>query len=101
EIAMRGCDIVIHFAAESHVDRSIYESAPVIETNVMGTFVLLQVARKVGIERFVHITTDEVYADVPPGAFADEDSQLQPSSPYSASKASPALLFLPYVRTFV
>jgi dTDP-glucose 4,6-dehydratase len=100
EEAMRGCDSVVHFAAESHVDRSIYEPAPVIDTNVTGTFVMLQVARKLNIERFVHISTDEVYGDMAPGAFADEDSPLKPSSPYSASKAGSDLLVLSYVRTF-
>jgi dTDP-glucose 4,6-dehydratase len=100
EEAMRGCNVVLHFAAESHVDRSIYEPAPVIETNVTGTFVMLQVARKVRIERFVHISTDEVYGDMAPGAFANENSPLQPSSPYSASKASSDLLVLSYIRTY-
>ena len=100
EAAMEGCDAVVHFAAESHVDRSIYEPAAAIETNVMGTFVMLQVARKLGIERFVHISTDEVYGDILPGAFADEDSPLQPSSPYSASKAGSDLLVRSYVRTY-
>ena len=100
EAAMKGSEVVVHFAAESHVDRSIYEPAPVIETNVTGTFVLLQVARKIGIERFVHISTDEVYGDMPAGAFADEESQLSPSSPYSASKAGSDLLVRSYVRTF-
>src|SRR5580700_9174967 len=88
EAAMRGCDAVVHFAAESHVDRSIYEPAPVIDTNITGTFILLQMARTLRLERFVQISTDEVYGDIPPGAFADERSQVQPSSPYSASKAS-------------
>jgi dTDP-glucose 4,6-dehydratase len=100
EAAMRGCDAVVHFAAESHVDRSIYEPAPVIDTNVTGTFVLLQLARQLRIERFVHISTDEVYGDIPAGAFASENSPLQPSSPYSASKASSDLLVLSYVRTY-
>ena len=100
ESAMRGCDAVVHFAAESHVDRSIYEPAPVIETNVIGTFVLLQVARKLCIERFVHISTDEVYGDMPAGAYAREDSPLKPSSPYSASKAAADLLVCSYVRTY-
>jgi len=100
EEAMRGCDSVVHFAAESHVDRSIYEPAPVIDTNLTGTFVMLQVARKLNIEKFVHISTDEVYGDMPSGAFADEDSPLKPSSPYSASKAGSDLLVLSYVRTF-
>jgi dTDP-glucose 4,6-dehydratase len=100
EEAMRGCNAVVHFAAESHVDRSIYEPAPVIETNVTGTFIMLQVARKLHIERFVHISTDEVYGDMAPDAFANEDSQLQPSSPYSASKAGSDLLVRSYVRTY-
>ena len=100
ESAMAGCSAVVHFAAESHVDRSIYEPAPAIETNVSGTIVLLQVARKLGIDRFVHISTDEVYGDVPADAFADEDSPIQPNSPYAASKASADLLVRAYVRTY-
>jgi dTDP-glucose 4,6-dehydratase len=100
EQAMRGCDAVVHFAAESHVDRSIYEPAAAIETNVTGTFVMLQVARKLDIQRFVHISTDEVYGDMAPGAFANEDSPIHPSSPYSASKASSDLLVISYVRTY-
>jgi dTDP-glucose 4,6-dehydratase len=100
DAAMSGCEWVVHFAAESHVDRSIYEPSAAIETNVVGTFVLLQIARKQGIKRFVHISTDEVYGDIAPGAFADEDSPIQPSSPYSASKASSDLLVRSYVRTY-
>jgi len=100
EAAMAGCQTVVHFAAESHVDRSIYEPAPVIETNVTGTFVLLQIARRLNISKFVHVSTDEVYGDMPHGAFADENSRLQPSSPYSASKASSDLIVRSYVRTF-
>src|SRR6202140_1534049 len=100
EAAMRGCDAVVHFAAESHVDRSIYEPAPVIQTNVTGTFTLLEVARKLAVSRFVHISTDEVYGDLAPEAHASEDSPLQPSSPYSASKAASDLLVRSYVRTY-
>lgn len=100
EEAVRGCDAVVHFAAESHVDRSIYEPAPVIETNVTGTFVLLQKARKLGVKRFVHVSTDEVYGDLAPETAADEDALLKPSSPYSASKASSDLLVRCYVRTY-
>jgi dTDP-glucose 4,6-dehydratase len=100
EASMRGCDAVVHFAAESHVDRSIYEPAPVIETNVTGTFVLLQIARRIGIKRFVQISTDEVYGDLWPGTIANEKSPLQPSSPYSASKAAADLLVLSFVRTY-
>ena len=100
ETAIRGCDAVIHFAAESHVDRSIYEPTPVIETNITGTFVLLQIAQRVGIKRFVYISTDEVYGDLPPGIFAHEKSALKPSSPYAASKAAADLLVLSFVRTY-
>jgi dTDP-glucose 4,6-dehydratase len=100
EKAMRGCDAVIHFAAESHVDRSIYEPAPVIQTNVTGTFILLEVARKLSVSRFVHVSTDEVYGDIPLDVFADESFPLQPSSPYSASKAASDLLVRSYVRTY-
>jgi dTDP-glucose 4,6-dehydratase len=100
EAAMTSCDAVVNFAAESHVDRSIYEPAASIETNVNGTFNLLQVTRKLSVSRFIHISTDEVYGDLPPGAFADENSPLQPSSPYAASKAASDLLVRSYVRTY-
>jgi len=100
ETAMRGCDTVVHFAAESHVDRSIYEPAPVVQTNITGTFTLLEIARKLSVQRFVHVSTDEVYGDIPPGALADENSSLRPSSPYSASKAAADLLVCSYVRTY-
>src|SRR6266436_434021 len=100
EKAMHGCDAIVHFAAESHVDRSIYEPAPVIQTNVTGTFILLEVARKTSVARFVHVSTDEVYGDIPSGIFADETFPLQPSSPYSASKAAADLLVRSYVRTY-
>ena len=100
EIAMKGSAAVVHFAAESHVDRSIYEPATAIETNVTGTAVMLHVARKLQIPKFVHISTDEVYGDILAGEFADEDSRVQPSSPYSASKAGSDLLVRSYVRTY-
>ena len=100
ESAMAGCDWVVHFAAESHVDRSIYEPSAAIQTNVTGTFVMLQVARRLGIKRFLHISTDEVYGDMEAGAFADETSPIKPSSPYSASKAGSDLLVASYVRTY-
>ncbi len=99
-MAMSGCDAVVHFAAESHVDRSIYEPGSAIETNVTGTFVMLQVARRLRVERFVHISTDEVYGDMEKDAFADESFPVRPSSPYSASKASSDLLVNSYVRTY-
>jgi dTDP-glucose 4,6-dehydratase len=98
--AMSGCDAVVHFATESHVDRSIYNPAPAIHTNITGTFTLLQVARKLSLAKFVHISTDEVYGDIPPNTFSSEDSPLHPGSPYSASKASSDLLLLSFVRTY-
>jgi dTDP-glucose 4,6-dehydratase len=100
EAAMRGCDAVVHFAAESHVDRSIYEPSPVIQTNINGTFTILEAIRKLSVTRFVHVSTDEVYGDIPPNEFADENAQLSPSSPYSASKAAADLLVRSYVRTY-
>ena len=98
--AMEGCDAVVHFAAESHVDRSISEPAPIIETNVRGTLVLLQVTRELKIPRFVHVSTDEVYGDIPPGRSSDENYPLQPNSPYSASKAASDMLVRSFVRTY-
>jgi dTDP-glucose 4,6-dehydratase len=87
-------------AQESHVDRSIYEPAPAIETNVRGTLILLQIARAQQVQRLVHVSTDEVYGDMAPGAFADEDAPLRPNSPYAASKAGSDLLVRSYVRTY-
>src|SRR5271156_1242413 len=81
EAAMAGCHTVVHFAAESHVDRSICDPAPMIETDVTDTFVLLQIARKLHIEKFVHVSTDEVYGDLAPGTFAAEDSPGSPAAP--------------------
>lgn len=98
--AMAQCEVVVHFAAESHVDRSIYEPAPAIQTNVTGTAVLLQVARALKVRRFLHVSTDEVYGDLVPGAFADENFPLQPSSPYAASKAASDLLVGSFIRTY-
>jgi dTDP-glucose 4,6-dehydratase len=86
EAAMRGCDAVVHFAAESHVDRSIYEPSPVIQTNITGAFVLLEVSRKLSIPRLVHISTDEVYGDIPANAFADENSPCAQAVPTRLQK---------------
>lgn len=93
-------DGVVHFAAESHVDRSILSPAASVDTNVHGTFVLLEAARAARLHRFVHVSTDEVYGSLTPPAEADEEFPLQPSSPYSASKAASDLLALSYFRTF-
>jgi dTDP-glucose 4,6-dehydratase len=92
-------EIVVHFAAESHVDRSIEDASAFIDTNIKGTQVLLDASRKYGIRRFVHISTDEVYGDIEKGQFF-EHTPLNPSSPYSSSKAAGDLLVKSYIRTF-
>ncbi|WP_347489325.1 dTDP-glucose 4,6-dehydratase [Desulfoscipio sp. XC116] len=96
-------DIVVNFAAESHVDRSIENPALFLTTNVMGTQVLLDACRVFGIGRFHQVSTDEVYGDLPldrPDLFFTEETPIHASSPYSASKASADLLTLAYFRTF-
>ncbi|MBV9765175.1 MAG: dTDP-glucose 4,6-dehydratase [Acidobacteriaceae bacterium] len=93
-------DAVIHFAAESHVDRSIHSPAPVITTNLNGTFTLLEAARRNQIPRFIHVSTDEVYGSIEPPQEADEEFPLRASSPYSASKAGSDLLALSYYTTY-
>jgi dTDP-glucose 4,6-dehydratase len=93
-------DAIVHFAAESHVDRSILGPEAFIETNVRGTFSLLEAARAAGGVRFLHVSTDEVYGSIPEPEEADETWPLRPSSPYSASKASADLLALSYWTTF-
>jgi dTDP-glucose 4,6-dehydratase len=93
-------DAVVHFAAESHVDRSIHSPAPVITTNFNGTFTLLEAARRNRIARFVHVSTDEVYGSLDPPLEADERYPVRPSSPYSASKAGSDLLALSYFTTY-
>jgi len=95
---MPGHDAVVHFAAESHVDRSISSAAPFVTSNVMGTQVLLEAARRRGLGRFVHVSTDEVYGSVEQGSWTEE-SPLAPNSPYSASKAGSDLLALAFHRT--
>jgi dTDP-glucose 4,6-dehydratase len=93
-------DAVIHFAAESHVDRSIHSPAPAIHTNLNGTFTLLEAARRNKVAHFVHVSTDEVYGSIEPPHEADESYALHASSPYSASKAGSDLLALSYVTTY-
>lgn len=96
-------DYVINFAAESHVDRSIENPEIFLETNIVGTSVLMDACRKYGIKRFHQVSTDEVYGDLPldrPDLFFTETTPLHTSSPYSASKASADLLVLAYHRTF-
>ena len=96
-------DIVVNFAAESHVDRSIDDLSAFLQTNIIGTQVLMDASRKHGIKRFHQISTDEVYGDLPldrPDLFFTEDTPVHASSPYSASKAGADLIVLAYHRTF-
>ena len=81
-------DTIVNFAAESHVDRSILAPQTALETNIMGTAALLEMARQAKVKRFLHVSTDEVYGDIPQGMFSHEKSTLRPSSPYAASKAA-------------
>jgi dTDP-glucose 4,6-dehydratase len=91
-------DAVVHFAAETHVDRSILHAADFVETNVVGTQTLLDAALRHGVERFVHVSTDEVYGSIAEGSW-DEERPLEPNSPYAASKAGSDLLARAYFRT--
>ena len=96
---MKGCDVVVHFAAESHVDRSITNSEIFIETNVLGTHILLECAKTHKISKFIYMSTDEVYGSVAKG-FSKEGDPFYPSSPYSASKASADLLVQAFHKTY-
>jgi dTDP-glucose 4,6-dehydratase len=93
-----GVDTVVHFAAESHVDRSVLDSGPFVSTNVVGTQRLLDASLTAGVQRFVHVSTDEVYGSIAEGSW-DETRPLEPNSPYSASKAGSDLLARSYHRT--
>ncbi len=93
-------DVVVHWAAESHVDRSILDATPFVETNVRGTQVLLDTAKNSDIQKFINIATDEVYGDLDETGQFFEDTPLNPSSPYSATKASADMLGRAYHRTF-
>jgi dTDP-glucose 4,6-dehydratase len=100
EAAVRGAQGVINFAAESHVDRSIQDSGPFVRTNVLGTQVLLDVARKYGVERYVQVSTDEVYGSLGAAGYFTEETPLAPNSPYAASKAAADLLVRSYAHTY-
>ena len=97
--AVKGCDAVVHFAAESHVDRSIEDATPFVRTNVEGTWRLVDTCRAARVARFIHVSTDEVYGSLEPGVSASESSPLAPTSPYAASKAASDLLVLAAVKT--
>ena len=94
-----GPDSVVHFAAESHVDRSIEDASPFMDTNVKGTQLLLDCARIARVNKFVHISTDEVYGEIEKGSFT-ENSPFNPNSPYSVSKAAADMLVRAYYRTY-
>jgi dTDP-glucose 4,6-dehydratase len=96
---LAGHTAVVHFAAESHVDRSFFEAGNFLATNVPGTYVLLEAARAAGVSRFVHVSTDEVYGPLPTGS-ASESAPLAPSVPYAASKACSDLVALSYWQTY-
>jgi dTDP-glucose 4,6-dehydratase len=93
-------DTIVNFAAETHVDRSIMDPDAFMNTNVQGTYVLLETARKLGLERFHQISTDEVYGDVPEGIASREGDPVAPRSPYAASKASGDLMTLAFYTTY-
>ncbi len=93
-----GHDVVVHFAAESHVDRSVQSGRPFVETNVFGTQVLLEAAQRHGTGRFVHVSTDEVYGSIAHGSWT-EDTPLNPTTPYAASKAASDLAAIAWHRT--
>jgi len=97
--ALAGCSAVVHFAAETHVDRSIINASDFLTTNVIGTYTLLEAARKAGVQRYVQISTDEVYGSLPTGE-ADEQAPLQPNSPYAASKTAADHLARAYHVTY-
>lgn len=97
--AMTGCDQVVHFAAESHVDRSLLDPDVFVRTNCDGTNVMCDVATQLGVERFLHISTDEVYGSIEDGSFTETDP-LHPRSPYSAAKAGSDLIAMAYHETY-
>jgi dTDP-glucose 4,6-dehydratase len=96
---MQNVDHVVHFAAESHVDRSIEDGSVFVRTNVLGTYTLLESAMKHGIMKFIHVSTDEVYGSIKEGSFKETD-MLTPSSPYSSSKAASDLIAQSYYITY-
>jgi dTDP-glucose 4,6-dehydratase len=100
EVLKRGVTAVFNFAAESHVDRSIHDSGPFLQTNVLGTQVLLDAVRKFAVPRYIQISTDEVYGSLGAQGVFTEESSLAPNSPYAASKAAGDLLVRSYVHTF-
>jgi dTDP-D-glucose 4,6-dehydratase len=97
--AMKGCETVVSFAAETHVDRSIHGAAEFVRTNVFGTYTLLEAAKKIKVKQFIQISTDEVYGSIAEGSFKETDP-LAPNSPYSSTKAGSDLLARSYFVTY-
>jgi len=100
EVLNQGVEGIVHFAAESHVDRSIASAEEFIRTNVQGTYTLIEAARRKQIPQFLHVSTDEVYGSLEPGGSAGEHALLRPNSPYAASKAASDLLVRSYWKTY-
>jgi len=99
KVAMKDCDLVVNFAAETHVDRSITDPSIFVKTDVLGTYNLLEHVRKYDVEKYLQISTDEVYGSIEDGSFTEE-SNIDPSSPYSASKAGGDVLVSAYHKTY-
>ncbi len=99
KLAMKDCDLVVNFAAETHVDRSITDPSIFVKTDVLGTYNLLEYVRKYDVEKYLQISTDEVYGSIENGSFTEE-SNIDPSSPYSASKAGGDVLVRAYFKTY-
>jgi dTDP-glucose 4,6-dehydratase len=97
---MKDCDMVVNFAAETHVDRSIEDPGVFVKTDVIGTYNLLECVRKYDVERYLQISTDEVYGSIDNGSFS-EKSNIDPSSPYSASKAGADVLLVLIIKLMV
>jgi dTDP-glucose 4,6-dehydratase len=100
DVLTQPIDAVVHFAAESHVDRSIADAREFVRTNVQGTCTLLEASRRARISRFLHVSTDEVYGTLAPGESSDESAPLRPNSPYAASKAASDLLVRSFWQTY-
>lgn len=99
-ILSQSIDAIVHFAAETHVDRSIVDAETFVRTNALGTYTLLQAAKNKRIQRFLYISTDEVYGSLTPGRSANEQSQIRPNSPYAASKAAADLFARSFWKTY-
>jgi len=100
DLVKSGVDAIINFAAESHVDRSLYGPTEFVQTNLQGTVTLLEAAKRHGVKRFLQISTDEVYGSLPPEGFFSEKTPLHPNNPYSSTKAAADMMVQAYVHTF-